>query len=82
MKNLELKTYSNDEGNEHDAPILTVDYFMEKKLIITAGEDQKIKFWTKRKILLLQLLIEEGLYGVWVINGRGELIIGHEGKVI
>jgi hypothetical protein len=77
----QLRCYSNDEGNEHDGYIITVDVDYGRKLLMTSSIDQRIKIWSWRKVLLLQLNVDDNLHGAWFINQVGDLLVAHDGKV-
>ncbi len=38
-----------------------MDYERESELILTAASDNKIKIWTTKKILLYDVLLDDGL---------------------
>ncbi len=47
---------------EHEGRILSLDFYTKKDdmpIFMTAGKDDKIKFWTFKKILLLQIVFSE-----------------------
>lgn len=66
LKNKQFYLYSYDKGNEHEGVVHSVEY--HNKCYFTAGADSKIKVWSSRKILLLQLNIDGPLGGAWLMG--------------
>ncbi len=47
--------------DSHEGEILSVDYERDSELILTSASDNKIKIWTTKKILLYDVLLDDGL---------------------
>lgn len=47
--------------DNHEGEILSIDYERDPELIMTAASDNKIKIWTTKKILLFDVLLDDGL---------------------
>ena len=58
-----------------------MDFFSHRKAIITAGSDSLIKIWTYRKILVIQLSLEEKIEAAFNVNMQNDLLIMYEGQV-
>ncbi|CAD8043369.1 unnamed protein product [Paramecium primaurelia] len=79
FKNEQLYLHCDDKGNDHEQQVLSVDYQQKTKTYLTAASDGKIKLWSSRKILLIQLIMEDNLEGAWVL--KQNLLIAHCGKL-
>ena len=79
--NLQVLSNCNEEGNQHEENILSVDFFHNKKAFITAAADNKIKIWTFRKNLLIVISIDDKLEGIYTINQNHDLLMLHSGIV-
>lgn len=75
-----FKQFSYDKGNEHESQVLSLDYLTMRNCIVTAAADLRIKVWTIRKILLVQLIIDGELNGAWFLQAG--LLVAHQGKVL
>ncbi len=45
----------------HEGEILSIDYERNNELILTSASDNKIKIWTTKKIMLYDVLLDDGL---------------------
>lgn len=56
----------NREAINHEDDILSLDYQPNLKLILTSAKDHKIKIWTSAKILISEIVVDDGLqYALW-----------------
>lgn len=49
----------NQDSNDHEQKILSIDTCDARKMVVTAGADNKIKLWSSQKILLCQINLQE-----------------------
>ncbi|KAL4435961.1 hypothetical protein ABPG74_022196 [Tetrahymena malaccensis] len=78
-KNFIIKQYENT--NEHERKIVTIDINLQKKFILTASKDNKIKIWNFKKIILLQINLYEKLSGATFINDQLDIVFSHSGRI-
>lgn len=71
----------NQDVNEHELKIISLDVNEQKRIIMTASEDNKIKIWSYQKILLCQINVFENLDCAIFGNIMGDLVIAHSGKL-
>lgn len=57
-----------------------MDICASRKLIVTSSGDEKIKIWTYRKVLVMQLNVDDTLHGAWFVNTDGDIIVAHDGN--
>jgi WD40 repeat protein len=73
-----LKT---DSVLEHEQSISDIAYFPKKNLFITSSADGYVKIWNIKKELIREIKFPEAVYSVSFLNDKGDLLVGHNGKV-
>lgn len=71
----------NDNTFEHEKSVTDLDVFPAKNLFISSGLDGFVKVWNLQKQLIREIKFPEAVYSVTFLNERGDLIVGHLGKV-
>jgi WD40 repeat protein len=51
----ELYCSDNNESNDHEENIVSMDFDESRKIVATAALDQRVKIWNFSKLLLLQI---------------------------
>lgn len=56
----------NRESINHEDSIVSISFRSDLRLLMTGGLDNRIKIWTTYKILLYEIILDEGLrYCLW-----------------
>jgi len=65
-------------GNDHGDKIINCDFLPCKGLILTAGKDKTVKVWTKKKMLLMNCVVDEPIDQAVFANRNGDIFISHK----
>ena len=71
----------HNNGNDHEGKINSIDILENKKFVLTAGTDFKIKIWNFKKILLFQFNSNDNLECVLFSSLSGDVLLAHEAKI-
>ena len=71
----------NNNSEDHEEEILSLDQDSMKKLIATSAADNKIKIWTYYRVLVYEVILDDGLRSaVWFRNF--EMLVSHNLKIL
>jgi len=69
-------------GNiEHDNNVTSIDAHAGLKIIASGDVSGLIKIWNFRRQLIREIKFTEPISAVCFLNVRGDLIVGHKGKL-
>ena len=71
----------NLEASDHEDEIYSLDYDTNKKLILSAGGDNKLKIWSYYKVLVYEIFLDDGLReAIWFRDF--EIVLSHNLKIL
>ena len=71
----------NLEASDHEEEIYSLDCDTNRKLILTAGGDNKLKIWSYYKVLVYEIYLDDGLReAIWFRNF--EILLSHNLKIL
>lgn len=74
--------YLRTETNlEHETGCTDIDCLPSKQIYVTGGKDGFVKVWNVKKELIREIKFPEEVYSVAFLNQKGDLLVGHRGKV-
>lgn len=66
---------------EHNDEVTCIDYHSAMKLIVSGDSSGLIKVWNFRRVLVREILFTEPIAALSFLNDKGDLIVGHKGKL-
>jgi WD40 repeat protein len=77
----ECQVVQNLDAVDHEGEIYSLDVEPTRRLLMTAGSDNRIKIWSMLKILIFEIKLDEGLkYGIW--SNNLEIFVAHRNKLL
>lgn len=67
--------------DEHEDELQSIDILYSKGLYVTGAKDGLIKVWNIKKEMIREIKFPEPITAVSFLNQRGDILVGHVGKV-